>query len=178
MAVRIRLRDIEEATKELVYDEPTGELNALLEHGPVHDYQFPTPAAVRLRYYRAGQELFFDGEMRTAVVGECARCLEPFRFEHAPRFSFIMVPREGRWAEERLDDGGDDLIWYEGEEIDLSPMLRERLLLTLPTLPLCRDACRGLCARCGSDLNAGPCACPADEGDPRLAVLRRLKLPS
>ena len=76
-----------------------------------------------------------------------------------------MVPQQGRWAEEALDDGGDDhLIWYEGEEIDLSPLLRERLLLALPTLPLCRDDCRGLCARCGADLNAGPCGCAARRG--------------
>jgi uncharacterized protein len=66
-------------------------------------------------------------------------------------------------------------MWYEGELVDLSPPLRERLLLSLPTLPLCRDDCRGLCARCGSDLNAGPCGCAAEAGDPRLAVLRTLR---
>ena len=66
------------------------------------------------------------------------------------------MPRQGHWAEEALDDGGDEhMMWYEGEEVDLSPPLRERLLLALPTLPLCRDDCRGLCARCGADLNAG-----------------------
>jgi uncharacterized protein len=178
VAVRIRIRDVEEATKDLVYDEPTAELNPLLEHGPVHDYTFSVPASVRLRYYRAGQELFFAGDMRTHVAGQCARCLAEFDFEHALPFSFVMVPREGRWAQERLDDGGDDIVWYEGEEVDLSPLLRERLLLSLPTLPLCRESCRGLCCRCGADLNAGTCGCRAEEGDPRLEVLRRLKLPS
>ena len=113
--------------------------------------------------------------MRATVVGECARCLERFEFTHAPRFSFIMVPRQGSWAEEDLEGGGGDLTWYEGEEIDVSPMLRERMLLALPTLPLCREGCRGLCSRCGRDLNAGPCDCHEAEGDPRLAVLRTLK---
>lgn len=178
MAVRIRLRDIEEAAKELVYDEPTSELNALLEHGPVHDFAFATPATVRLRHYRSGQELFFDGEARAIVTGQCARCLASFDFPYNPRFSFIMVPREGRWAREDPAGGADDLVRYEGEEIDLTPLLRERLMLDLPTLPLCNEGCRGLCARCGSDLNVGPCGCAADTGDPRWAALRGLKLPS
>jgi uncharacterized protein len=173
--VRLRIRDIDETTKELVYEESTAELNPLLEHGPVHDFSFVGPAAVQLRYYRSGQEIFLEGETRARVVGECARCLESFEFAHAPSFSFIMVPRQGRWAEEDLAGGGGDLCWYEGEEIDLSPMLRERMLLALPTLPLCREGCRGLCAQCGRDLNAGPCDCTTAAGDPRLAVLRALK---
>jgi uncharacterized protein len=173
--VRLRVRDIEETTKEVVYEESTSELNPLLAHGPVHDFSFEGPAAVQLRHYRAGQEIFLEGEMRASVIGECARCLERFEFTHTPRFSFIMVPRQGSWAEEDLEGGGGDLTWYEGEEIDVSPMLRERMLLTLPTLPLCREGCRGLCPQCGRDLNAGPCDCHAAEGDPRLAVLRTLK---
>jgi uncharacterized protein len=178
VVVRIRIREIEEATKELAYEEPIAELNPLLEHGPVHDYSFSSPAQVRVSYYRAGQDLFFEGEIDARVDAQCARCLEDFRFDFAPRFSFIMVPKEGRWADEKLDGGGDDLTWYEGEEIDLSPMLRERILLSLPTLPLCRESCQGLCSRCGADLNDGACGCPPPAGDPRLAVLQRLKLPT
>jgi DUF177 domain-containing protein len=173
--VRLRVPDIEETTKEIVYDDSTSELNPLLEHGPVHDFEFVGPANVQLRYYRAGQEIFLDGEMRAGVIGQCARCLESFEFTHAPRFSFIMVPHRGRWAEEDLAGGGGDLTWYEGEEIDVSPMLRERMLLALPTLPLCREGCRGLCAQCGCNLNAGLCDCVAAADDPRFAVLRTLK---
>ena len=112
--------------------------------------------------------------MRTTVIGQCARCLERFEFAHAPRFSFIMVPHRAA-GPKTISPASGDLTWYEGEEIDVSPMLRERMLLALPTLPLCREDCRGLCAQCGSDLNAGPCGCPRAAGDPRFAVLRNLK---
>ena len=174
--MRIPLRDIDESVKELVFDEPTGELSSLLEHGPTHDYEFLGPAEVDVRFYRTGQDLFFKGQMHSRVAGLCARCLARFEFTHDPDFDFILVPRHGRWADEKLDDGGDEhMMWYEGEMVDLSPPLRERLLLSLPTLPLCREDCRGLCARCGADLNGGPCGCPAEEGDPRLAVLRTLR---
>ena len=172
--MRLRLRDIEETTKEVVYDESTSELNPLLEHGPVHDFTFVRPAAVELRYYRSGREIFLEGVMRTTVIGQCARCLESFEFAQAPRFAFVLVPHEGRWAEGDLA-GEADVTWYEGEEVDVSPMLRERLLLALPTLPLCRDDCRGLCSHCGGDLNTGPCDCADAADDPRFAVLRNLK---
>lgn len=174
--MRIRIRDIEETTKELVYDEPTSELNPLLEHGPVHDFEFIGPARVRLRYYRSGQELFLAGTIRATAAGQCARCLSRFEFGHEPDLSYVLVPRQGRWADESLDGGGDDqLMWYEGEEIDLSPLVRERLLLSLPTRPVCREDCRGLCARCGADRNAGECGCTAETVGPRLAVLHTLR---
>lgn len=174
--MRIPLRDIDESVRQLSCDEPTGELTPLLEHGATHDYEFLGPAAVAVRYYRTGQELFFQGHLHARVAGQCARCLARFEFDHDPDFDFIMVPRQGRWADEPLDGGGDEhMMWYEGEVVDLSPALRERLLLTLPTLPLCRDDCRGLCDHCGADLNAGPCGCVVEHGDPRLAVLRTLR---
>ena len=175
--MRIRVRDIEEATKELTYDEPTGELNPLLEHGPIHDYEFVGPVAVTVRYYRAGTELFFEGETRGRVAGQCARCLETFEFTHAPRFAVILVPREGKWANEDLADE-DEVGFYDGEEVDLTPQIRDRLLLSLPTLPLCRESCRGLCPSCGADLNQQACQCVAPAADPRLAILRGLKLGS
>jgi len=179
VAVRIRLRDIEETSNELVYDEPTSELNPLVERGGVQDFEFIGPARVDLSYYRTGSELFFQATLRSRVAGQCARCLGRFELDHDPDFSFIMVPRTGRWADEELDGGGDaQLMWYEGEEVDVSPLLRERLLLALPTLALCRADCRGLCAQCGADLNVEACGCVIDAGDPRLAVLRTLRRPN
>ncbi|MGH7790518.1 MAG: YceD family protein [Candidatus Binatia bacterium] len=172
--MRIRLHDIEETSKELVYDESTSELNPLLAHGPVHDYAFAGPATIALTHYRSGQDVFLDGQTRSRVVGQCARCAEAFEFAHDPSFSFILVPRAGRWADEDLEGGGGDMVWYEGDEIDVSPLVRERLMLSLPTLPLCREDCQGLCPQCGRNLNQGACGCPA-VGDPRLAILHGLK---
>lgn len=172
--MRLRIRDIEETPKELVYDEPTTELNPLLAHGTVRDFTFAAPAAVRLHYYRSGQEIFLDGEASTAVVGQCARCLEEFEVPQRPRFSFVLVPRHGRWAAEDVGTSGD-LIWYEGEQIDVSPLVREQMLLALPTLPLCHEECRGLCPHCGTNLNLQPCTCVAEVASP-FGGLQRLKM--
>jgi uncharacterized protein len=53
-------------------------------------------------------------------------------------------------------------------------MIREELILAVPEYVLCREECRGLCPRCGKDLNEGPCAC-RPEPDPRWAALEALK---
>jgi uncharacterized protein len=76
------------------------------------------------------------------------------------------------------DDEREDLEYsvYDGEEIDLTPFIREQMLLALPTRPLCSDDCRGLCPRCGANRNERDCGCREDMFDPRLSVLRSLKL--
>ena len=56
----------------------------------------------------------------------------------------------------------------------MTPLVYEEAILALPTRPLCAEDCRGLCPRCGANLNQGACGCPAAPPDPRLAVLHTL----
>ncbi|MGH7769034.1 MAG: YceD family protein, partial [Candidatus Binatia bacterium] len=62
------------------------------------------------------------------------------------------------------------------EEIQLTPLVREQVLLALPTRPLCDENCRGLCPKCGVDLNENSCRCSSSKGDPRMAFFRDMKL--
>jgi uncharacterized protein len=174
--MRIRVQDIGEAVEDLAFEEPTSSLNLLLEQGPVHDYEFVGPARVTVSHYRAGQNVFLSGQAVTEVVGQCARCLESFRFSVDAPLSYVLAPRIGPKAEQEAEDL--DLSFYEGDEIDVSPLVREQVLLSLPTRPLCREDCRGLCPTCGADLNSGDCRCLEAAGDPRLAGLRKLKVGS
>ena len=59
---------------------------------------------------------------------------------------------------------------------DLAGLLWEEFVLALPVRPLCKPDCKGLCPDCGKNLNEGSCSCVRDEGDPRLAALRGLKV--
>ena len=89
-------------------------------------------------------------------------------------FAVVLTPRSADVAKARLTPDDLSLSTYEGEEIDLAPLVHEQAILALPTIPLCAEGCRGLCPRCGADLNAGPCGCPPPAPDPRLAPLRAL----
>ena len=174
--MKLSVYDIEEAAKELSYDEPTAPLNDVLVHGQVCDYTFTVPAAVRIEYYRAGQELFLHGHITGSVVGQCARCVEEYDFVLDKDFSIVLVPRRELEDQAELEEEDLDLSFYGGEEIDLSPLVREQLILALPTRPLCREGCRGLCPKCGANLNMQECACATAAEDPRLAVLRNLRV--
>jgi len=173
--VKIKVRDVEAAVKELRCEEPTQELTQLLA-SPAPDFRMPAAVSVQLSYYRGGSDLFFQGRIEGEVTGRCARCLEEYAFTLATDFALVCSPhREGRGrAVEEEDDA--DLTYYEGDEIDLSPLLREQILLALPTRPLCREDCAGLCPHCGVNRTTTSCECQADRGDPRLAVLRTLKV--
>lgn len=174
--MKLNIHEIEEAVKELAYDEPTKALNEVLAHGNVVDYIFEAPASVRLEYYRAGQELFFTGHISGTVVGRCARCVESYAFPLQEDFTLVLVPRSDLPSETELNEEDLDLSFYEGDCVDLTPLVQEQLLLALPTRPLCRESCSGLCPHCGANLNLQTCGCAPAAGDPRLAVLRTLKV--
>jgi uncharacterized protein len=174
--MKLNVREIDEVAKQLAYEEPTDTLNGLLVHGQVCDYEFPVAADVRVNYYRAGQEIFFQGHISGGVIGHCARCLEEYPFRLDKDFFLMLVPRAELPPEVELTDEEPDLSFYEGDHIDLSPLVREQIILALPTRPLCREDCKGLCSSCGVNLNVQACTCATRIGDPRLAVLRNLKV--
>lgn len=172
--MKILVDQIKAEATALAYTEEVEGLNARLGAG-APDFRVAEGVAVDLTHYRAGLDLFFTGTLHGQVTGTCARCVEDYTFKLDTPFTFVLAPRAaGDAADPEL--AADDLAFsfFEGEEIDLSPLVHEQTILALPTRPLCREDCRGLCARCGANLNAGPCGCPADTPDPRLSVLRTL----
>jgi uncharacterized protein len=172
--MKIAIDDIKATPKELSYTENVDELNARLGRG-TRDYRLPAGLGVDVEYYRAGLDLFFQGSLRGEIVGTCARCLDEYAFGLDQPFRFVLTPRAAA-ATGQAALSADDLMLssYEGEEVDLTPLVYDQTILGLPTRPLCRDSCRGLCSRCGANLNLEPCGCPAAPPDPRLAVLHTL----
>ena len=106
-----------------------------------------------------------EGTVSAPWVGECRRCLGPVSGLASPPVRELFVP-------EPADGEAYPIL---GDHIDLEPLARESVVLALPLAPLCRPDCRGLCATCGADRNAGPCSCPAEAADPRWAALDGLR---
>lgn len=67
----------------------------------------------------------------------------------------------------------DEILLLEDGKVDAGELAREAFILDMDTKTLCSEDCKGLCPRCGADLNLGPCSCKKDV-DPRLAVLAKL----
>ena len=120
--------------------------------------------------------MFFDGRVEGAATATCARCLTAFPLDVGTDFSVVLTPEERLSGEIELAPGDLTQSFYSGTEVDLTRLVYEQVLLALPTRPLCDEECRGLCPQCGVNRNTAECSCTVESGDPRLAVLRGLKI--
>ena len=174
--MKIRIDTIQETEREASFVEEVTEINTALAETGVVDYQFVRAVPVDVSFYRLGTDLFFRGEFAGAVAGTCARCLETYPFTVREPFTFVLKPQPQTATEGRELAAEDvSLSFYSGDEVDLAPLVGEAMILALPTRPLCKDDCRGLCPQCGANRNLGACACRDQWTDPRLEALRSLK---
>lgn len=109
--------------------------------------------------------VYVRGTVAGHFIAECRRCLEPTEDRFELPVAELYRPAGDAWEE--------GYVVVEGK-LDLAPVVRDTVLLSLPLNPVCREDCAGLCPRCGANLNEGPCGCPAGEGDPRWSALREL----
>ncbi|MCI5928484.1 MAG: DUF177 domain-containing protein [Pseudoflavonifractor capillosus] len=111
--------------------------------------------------------LLLEGEADTVLELRCDRCLKPFSRE-------TRIPLEALLATELADEENeDDIVLLDGDEVDVGEIARTAFILAMDTKHLCSEDCKGLCAKCGANLNNGPCGCKP-EVDPRLAKLAQL----
>ncbi|HEY6066474.1 MAG TPA: DUF177 domain-containing protein [Thermoanaerobaculia bacterium] len=107
---------------------------------------------------------------------ECSRCLTTYPFNNDEDFSLVLYPRRPV-AETEIEMVPEDFdaYFYDDPVVPVAPIAEERIQIAVPMKPLCREDCRGLCSRCGSDLNVSECDCVVDEVDPRWRALQLLK---
>ncbi len=106
----------------------------------------------------------------------CMRCLKPVTLPFSNDLDLILEVGGGESAagEQELEQEDLGLLRLDDAILDTRPILIEQVHLSIPMKPLCKEDCAGLCAGCGADLNAGPCACDAAR-DPRWQALAALK---
>ena len=114
--------------------------------------------------------------MRLTLVAdyqaECARCLTPISGQFTLDLEKTVAPRKllSGLDEDKLDD----YAIIEDGFLDVDEQVLTQLEMEFPSRFICRDDCKGLCQRCGKNLNEGPCDCSEKEIDPRLAPLQKL----
>ncbi len=127
------------------------------------------PIDAHLRAESVVEGVLVTGRVHGLARYACARCLEEIVGDVDLNVCEMYVAPGHEAPPE------EDSYKIEGLEMDLEPMLRDAVALALPLNPLCREDCAGLCARCGKDLNGGPCGCKEEEMDPRWAALSELR---
>ena len=134
-----------------------------LDFPAVKAYKAPPHAAGRI-FNEAGV-LHLEGTLTAEMTCICDRCGAEFD-------SVKELPLEATIVEEESEEF-PELFVLDGNEVDLDEILETCLILDMETKFLCREDCKGLCSRCGKNLNLGPCGC-GKEIDPRFAVLEQL----
>jgi len=134
-----------------------------------------------LEEHRGGKNTVEDirvvGDFSTEIEARCARCVEPVPTKIGGDFDLLYRPLgvDAGKDERSISEAETEIGYYSGDGIELQDVLREQVLLALPAKIVCSESCRGLCARCGKNLNVESCACEEDPPDPRWAALADLK---
>jgi len=139
-------------------------------------YRIVAPIGLAFEIHKDKDKFRMVGTVATELELPCSRCLEPLRLLIAAPFDLRYLPASDASTDVEREVGREDLetSYYRDDEIDLNELLREQFYLALPMKPLCQEHCRGLCARCGTNLNTGACDCSLVWEDPRLSALKGL----
>jgi uncharacterized protein len=134
------------------------------------------PVEASFHLEREVNGILASGTFSTTAVVPCSRCSEPVSIPLSDSFTILYTEASKAFRDDEveLNVAEMDVDSMEDDRLDLTKLLRENVLLTLPLQPLCRAECRGLCPQCGVNLNETSCGCRVQEGDPRLSSLQRL----
>jgi uncharacterized protein len=121
--------------------------------------------------------IFIRGEISISLIVDCSRCLEDVNLLVGGDFAYTLVPAKPETKEDlELTAEELEISYYQGEFIDLKPIICEQIILQIPVKSLCSEECKGLCPHCGINLNASACNCHLDFIDERLAALKNFKI--
>ncbi len=135
-------------------------------------YEIVAKKPVSLRIRNLGdRKLLLEGTAELTLQIPCGRCLEPVDYP------FTLDMNEeldmNKTEEERAEEL-DEQPYVSGYYLDVDRLLSNELLLNLPMKVLCREDCKGICNRCGANLNHTACSCDQSSPDPRMSVIQDL----
>ncbi|MEA1980223.1 MAG: DUF177 domain-containing protein [candidate division Zixibacteria bacterium] len=150
-----------------------GEENFNLDSGPILDIN---AVQLDLSIVESGEEFFCQGKLEGNIKLECSRCLIEYTRDIKCDIDFIVCSKDfyDKQHENRVDS--EDYLFFSDKnlKVDLKPIILQSFLLEVSMMPLCKDDCRGLCAKCGTNLNNSDCDCIIENIDHRWDSLKKL----
>ncbi len=120
---------------------------------------------------RLSKGIQVEGHFEVELSLICARCLKKFKLNVSENLKELFTLSENR----ALLAEGVETYPIEAEKINLTPMIKEQIVLAVPFKALCSEGCRGLCPSCGQDLNLGTCTCQKESVEVKSHPLKRSK---
>ena len=170
--MRIELENLGGGERDFAHIYQPDELNPIDER-----VRLIEPASVKGRVRLSRNEVFVNGHIDARAQIECDRCLQPVDAPVSADFALEYITGSEYESTEvaELTEAEMSVSVFDGEAIDVAEIVKEQILLAVPTRMLCREDCKGICPECGIDKNTGDCQCVTDDIDPRWAALKNLK---
>lgn len=148
----------------------------LKESLTLEPYNFLSPVHASIRIDKRETEVIVRGVIKGEVEQQCSRCVKNFSMSITAPIDVIYHPAEDIQREEHHELLTDELDtgFYKNGILDTDDLIREQFLLNMPMKPLCSPDCKGICPKCGADMNIAACNCMVSEIDSRLEVLKQL----
>ena len=131
--------------------------------------EFLKPITLEGELYVTGDIINLEGTVLAELSLPCSRCL--VNFSHSVD---IQIHEKFSVNSDDKDDEDDEIIFIDGDTIDITNIIKNNIIMSLPIKKLCKEDCKGLCQNCGLNLNVSSCNCGSNDVDPRLAKLKDL----
>jgi uncharacterized protein len=177
----IRIDDIKEGGIYLECSESPEGFPLLKEMVESGELTILAPISLRMKIYRIQEMVEVEGQAETRLSFTCGGCLKEFEAPLSSSFAVTFVrelPQVSDEADEEVQLSAEEMgmIPFQGEEIDLHPVVGEQIVMALPIRPLCREVCKGLCPQCGGDLNEADCGCVRPAMNNKFAALKGFRV--
>ncbi len=178
----IRIVDIPETGISLNCDVPPDAFPILVEMKHTGECEFISSIKLSAITKAVGKTYCVSGTFDTDVRLICSRCLSEFEKPLKETFEMAFAPEEPGTVDNKDDQDKEltaeeiKMMYFDGEEIDLKDALQQQLIMNLSQKPLCKETCKGLCQKCGANLNEENCRCSKDQINSKFEMLKNLKL--
>ena len=161
------LTDVLESEGKVVEMQVESELTGISCKTGTYDIESKTPLSLTLTNIGMNKASV-KGRMELTFSMNCDRCLKPVPQHITLDFTRLVYGPEAQVPD--TEDCGRDFM--EGYQLNIEDLVRNECFMNLPVKVLCRPDCRGICMRCGKDLNDGECGCDTFVPDPRMARIK------
>jgi uncharacterized protein len=151
-----------------------GEKRLSLKLAPDPEYPIEGDMKIDLTLSRIGEKVSIRGTAQFVQKLQCSRCLADIRKPKREPIKAVYTPLTRLETELELTNADVNTLFYEGDLIDLKQPITDVIMLAVPMRPLCTPDCKGLCPKCGKNLNDDECDCRRREIDPRWKPLGKL----
>ena len=160
----IKIANLSDGVHTLSFDEKIGDIGV--------GEPFFGSCKVDVKLSKSYSQIVLDAELNLEANYQCDRCGRNYKAKVQNNYRMVYLFEN---EQEENDSFNLTYLPIDADKIDIVNDVRDYALLAIPMKKLCKEDCKGLCPRCGKDLNEGNCNCAEKEVDPRWEPLEKLR---